>query len=83
MVANQGYTYVDVNTMELVQLEEPEEGDPVAVINTTYGEFRAVLYPEYAPQTVENFIALAKSGYYDDTYVFEQKQDVYAAAGAP
>lgn len=83
MISNQGYTYVDVNTMELVQTQEIGEGAPIAIISTTYGEIRAVLYPEYAPQTVENFIALAESGYYDDTYVFEQKQDVYAAAGAP
>ncbi len=83
MVSNKGYTYVDVNTMELVQMEEIEEGAPIAVVNTTYGEFRAVLYPQYAPKTVENFIMLANAGYYDDTYVFEQKQDVYAAAGAP
>lgn len=83
MLSNKGYTYVDVETMELVQLEEPEEGDPIAIISTTYGEFRAVLYPEYAPETVENFISLANAGYYDDTYVFEQKEGVYFAAGAP
>lgn len=83
MLSNQGYTYVDVNTMELVQLEEIEEGAPIAVIETTYGEIRAVLYPEYAPETVENFISLANKGYYNDTYVFEQKKDVYFAAGTP
>ncbi len=83
MLSNQGYTYVDVDTMELVQLEEIKEGAPIAVIETTYGEIRAVLYPEYAPKTVENFVALANAGYYDNTYVFEQKQDVYFAAGTP
>lgn len=83
MISNQNYTYIDVETLELVQTQEIEEGAPIAVINTTYGEIRAVLYPEYAPETVEQFTALAQSGYYDDTYVFEQKQDVYFAAGAP
>lgn len=83
MISNKGYTYVDVNTLELVQEQEIEEGAPIAIVDTTYGEFRAVLYPQYAPETVENFISLAESGYYDDTYVFEQKQDIYAAAGAP
>ena len=83
MLSSQGYTYVDVETMELVQTQEIKEGVPVAVIETTYGEIRAVLYPEYAPKTVENFIALANEGYYDDTYVFEQKEDVYFAAGTP
>ncbi len=83
MISNKGYTYIDVETMELVQTQEIEEGAPIAIINTTYGEIRAVLYPQYAPKTVENFISLAESGYYNDTYVFEQKQDVYFAAGAP
>ncbi len=83
MFSNQGYTYVDVETMELVQTQEIEEGAPIAVIETSYGEIRAVLYPEYAPQTVEQFISLAESGYYNDTYVFEQKEDVYFAAGTP
>ncbi len=83
MFSNQGYTYVDVETMELVQTQEIEEGAPIAVIETSYGEIRAVLYPEYAPQTVEQFVSLAESGYYDNTYVFEQKEDVYFAAGTP
>lgn len=83
MLSNKQYTYINPDEMVLVQTQEIEEGAPTAIINTTYGEIRAVLYPEYAPKTVENFISLAKSGYYDDTYVFEQKQDVYFAAGSP
>lgn len=83
MMASQNYSYVDVSTMELVQTQEIEEGAPIAIITTTEGEMRAVLYPEYAPETVENFISLAESGYYNDSYIFEQKQDVYFAAGSP
>ena len=82
MVSNQGYSYVDVNTMELTQLREIEEGAPIAVIDTTLGEIRCVLYPEYAPKTVAQFTRLAENGYYDNTYVFEAKNDVYFAAGA-
>lgn len=83
MISNQGYTYVDVETMELVQTKDIEKGAPIAVIDTTYGEIRAVLYPEYAPETVKNFIALAESGYYDNTVVFHQEQDVYFMTGTP
>lgn len=83
MISNQGYTYVDVDTMELVQTQDIEEGAPIAVIDTTYGEIRAVLYPEYAPETVKNFISLAESGYYDNTVVFHQEQDVYFLTGTP
>ena len=30
-----------------------------------YGTMTAELYPEYAPATVENFVKLAKSGFYE------------------
>ena len=82
MASQQGYHYIDPDTLELVQTEEIAEGAPIAVIETTLGEIRAVLYPEYAPQTVAQFIELAESGYYDNTYVFEVKNDVYFAAGS-
>ncbi len=74
--------YVNVDTIELVQLEEPEDGDTIAIIDTSLGEIRAVLYPEYSPNAVQNFIELAESGYYDNTYVFHSDSGVYAAAGS-
>ena len=44
---------IDLGTMELVQLDEKiEDGTPIAIIDTTLGEIRAVLYPEYAPEAV-------------------------------
>lgn len=50
-----------------VQFLQPAEGDTIAVFDTTAGEIRAVLYPALAPQACENFIALAQSGYYNNT----------------
>ncbi len=47
------------------QLAGPKEGDTIAIFDTSYGTFKAVLFPQYAPKTVENFVALAKQGYYD------------------
>ncbi len=82
MISNQGYKVIDPDTLELVQTEEIKEGSPTAIITTTMGEIRAVLYPEYAPQTVQQFISLAESGYYDNTYVFEAKNDVYFSCGS-
>lgn len=73
---------IDGDTLQLVQLEEPEEGDPIAVIETSLGQMRMVLYPEYAPASVANFIELAESGYYDDTYVFHSEDGVYSAMGS-
>ncbi len=56
--------------IEFIQFEEPEEGAPIATIDTTYGDITVVLYPEEAPNAVENFLTLAQQGYYDGTCVF-------------
>ena len=81
-LSNKNKMVIDIDTMELVQLEAPEDGDPIAVINTSLGEIRMVLYPEYSPNAVKNFTELAESGYYDNTYVFHSEEGVYSAAGA-
>lgn len=80
--SNKNRMYINVDTLELVQLEEPQEGDPIAIVNTSLGEIRMVLYPEYSPNAVANFIELAESGYYDNTYVFHSEDGVYSAAGS-
>ncbi len=68
-------------TIELVQLEDIKEGQPIAIVNTSYGEIRFVLYEEYAPNTVENFKELVKSGFYDDTLIWGVEQgNVFAGA---
>ena len=74
---------VDPDTMKLVQLETPNEGDPIAIVDTTVGEFKFVLYPQYSPNAVKNFTELAESGYYDNTYVFNSESGVYSAMGCP
>jgi peptidyl-prolyl cis-trans isomerase B (cyclophilin B) len=38
-----------------------------AVIETKYGEIELKFYPDIAPKHVENFITLAKKGFYDGT----------------
>ena len=47
------------------QLEKPQAGDTVAVIQTSAGTIKIRLFPEQAPKTVENFIQLAKKGDYN------------------
>lgn len=74
---------IDVNTMELIQLEDPKDGDPIAIVDTSLGEFRFVLYPDRSPNVVQNFIELAESGYYDNSYVFHSEEGVYAGIGSP
>ncbi len=38
-----------------------------AVLKTNFGSFTVEFYPEDAPNTVNNFVSLAKDGYYDNT----------------
>ena len=73
-------SYIDMSTLELVQTQEPENGDPIATIKTSLGDIKVVLYPEYAPNAVKNFTDLAESGYYDNTYVFNSEPGVYFGA---
>ena len=40
---------------------------PKAIIKTKFGDIHIKLYPDVAPNHVENFIKLAKSGFYDGT----------------
>lgn len=74
----------DVDLIQLDALEDNlEEGDPIAIITTSLGVIKVVLYPEVAPNTVQSFIDLAESGYYDGTYIFRVQPDIYFAGGAP
>ncbi len=82
-LSNSSSTYIDMNTLELVQDNPPKDGDPTATIKTTEGDIKFVLYPQYAPKTVEKFTDLAKSGYYNNTYVFNSEPGQYFAAGSP
>jgi peptidyl-prolyl cis-trans isomerase B (cyclophilin B) len=79
---NNTYITIDIGTMKLVQLEDPKEGDPIAIIDTSVGEIRIVLYPQYSPNAVKNFTDLAEKGYYDNTYVFDSQDGAYAGCGA-
>ena len=78
---NDRYITIDPDTIQLVQLEAPKDGDPIAVVDTTLGEIRIVLYPDRPPNAVKNFTELAESGWYDNTYVYDSMEGVYASAG--
>ncbi|MGN0631897.1 MAG: peptidylprolyl isomerase [Ruminococcus sp.] len=80
--AQSGKTYLDMSDVHLKQLEEPENDAPAAVIHTSLGDITAVLYPEEAPVYTEQFMRLAKEGYYDGTYIFQVQSGVYFSAGS-
>lgn len=41
--------------------------NPIVTIQTSQGTIKIELYPEIAPNTVNNFISLVKKGFYDKT----------------
>lgn len=72
------FNYDDV---DMVQLNSPEQGQEIAIIDTTLGTFKIALYREYAPETVKRFVDLANQGYYDGKYVFGVKKEQFFLAG--
>ncbi|MBQ8171366.1 MAG: peptidylprolyl isomerase [Oscillospiraceae bacterium] len=71
----------DFTQMELVQLEPPQDGDTIAIFDTSLGEIRTVLYEEYAPNTVAAFIEKANSGYYNGLTVSGIMDSMYFLSG--
>lgn len=49
----------------LPQLEDPQPGDDIAIIDTNMGVIKVRFFGELAPKAVENFITHSKDGYYD------------------
>nr|WP_231089754.1 peptidylprolyl isomerase [Streptococcus gordonii] len=56
---------------------------PFATIKTNLGDMKLVLFPEQAPKTVANFIALSKDGYYDGVIFHRIIQDFMIQGGDP
>ena len=65
------------------QFAGPAEGDTIAIFDTSLGEVRAVLYPDAAPMAVENFVGLARLGYYDDTLFHRVVEGFVVQGGDP
>ena len=59
----QGKETVDENYQE----RDPKSGDTIAILHTSYGDIYFRFLDEVAPLAVNNFIALAKAGRYDNT----------------
>jgi len=65
------------------QLQKPRKGDTIAVFTTSHGTFKAKLFPEETPRTVENFTTHAKNGYYDGLTFHRIVEDFVIQGGDP
>jgi len=64
--------------------DEPETANPVATITMANGEIMKLeLFPEMAPETVNNFIDLANSEYYDGLTLHRTLKDALIQGGCP
>jgi len=69
-----------VESAEL-QFTHPAAGDTIAVFDTSAGVFKAVLFPDRAPQACDNFIGLAQQGYYNGLTVTRVENQFAVEAG--
>lgn len=63
------------------QLEAPAEGDTIAVLSTDLGDITLRFFPDQAPKAVTNFINLARSGAYNNTYFYKVLRGCAAEGG--
>lgn len=55
------------SSIESVMAVDPAPKAPRAIIKTKFGDIEIEFYPDVAPKHVENFIKLAKDGFYNGT----------------
>lgn len=69
--------------MTFPQLTAATAAGPTATIKTNHGDIKIRLFPEQAPKTVENFIALANKGYYNGIIFHRVIPDFMIQGGDP
>lgn len=75
---------VDPNKLELPQLSSKVADDEAEVqVQTTAGNIDIKLFPKLAPMAVENFMTLAKQGYYNNNQFFRVIKGFMIQAGDP
>jgi len=63
------------------QLSGPSAGDTVVTIVTSEGTIKAVLFEDLVPDTAQNFIRLAETGYYDGMVIHKVISDFVVQLG--
>ena len=80
--ALEGFGMVE-KELHFPQVEIEAVEGPIATIKTNHGDMRIKLFPDHAPKTVANFIALSKDGYYDGVIFHRIIKDFMIQGGDP
>lgn len=73
---------INEEDIHFVQFDEIADDAEVAVIHTSVGTIRMVLFPEEAPNTVAHFRRLVKDGFYTNQRIFGQSESNTIITGA-
>lgn len=83
-IAGTQITQAKLDKVSLPQLSTTVSSNEAEVqLQTTAGNINIKLFPKLAPNAVENFLALAKEGYYKDNEFFRVINDFMIQAGDP
>lgn len=67
----------------LLQEQPLQKGESIAVMETSMGDITLRFFPDQAPLAVENFLTLAKEGYYDGVSFHRVMADFMIQGGDP
>ena len=74
----------DASSAEVDQLAEPQKGETVATLHIKdYGDIKVHFFKDAAPKAVENFLTLAKKGYYNGVTFHRVIKDFMIPGGDP
>jgi len=74
----------EVENVDIANFTPPEKGDTIITMKIKdYGTVKFKLFPEYADKGVENFVELAKKGYYDGLKFHRVIKDFMIQGGDP
>lgn len=62
---------IDENEIEFIQMQPPQPGDKIGVIETSMGTIKFRLFPVQSPLAVENFTKMAETGKYTDYVAYK------------